>query len=167
VILSFDGIDLPDLVGLDRLGDHADGRAAPPPIDSSPDEGDLESSDRGEVGIVGVVAELESDQPGAPGGVLPLEIAGNTEQLLDSRRDRTTTRLIVGSQSVETVSAVQPPDVPDRAIGDREVGSDFGQGETLLATMHDLLTVRDRERARHGSRIRKSEEKNHSIVDNG
>jgi len=150
---------------LDRLGDHDDGRAAPPrAIDSSPDEGNLESSDRGEVGIVGVVAELESDQPGAPGGVFPLEIAGNAEQLLDVRGDPTTTRVIVGSQSVETASAAQPPDVPDRAIGDREVGSDLGQGEALLMTVHDLLTERDRERARHGSRLRESEEKNHSLT---
>ncbi len=152
-------------MGIDRLGDHNDGGAAPSrSIDSGPDEGELEGTDRGEVGIVGVVAELESDQPGTPGGVFPLEIAGDAEQLLDSRGDRATTGVIVGSQSVEAVSAVRPPDVADRAIGDREVDSDLGQGDALLTTLDDLLTERDRDRARHGSRLRESEEKDHSLT---
>ena len=131
-------------MGLDRLGDHDGGRtAAPRPIDSGSDEGELETSDRGEVAIVRVLAELESDQPGAPDGVFSLEIAGDAEQFLDWRGDRTTTGAIVGSQSLAIVSAVQPPDVPDRAIGDCQVGRDLGQEEALLTTSHDLLTERD------------------------
>ena len=56
-------------MGLDRLGDHDGGRtAAPRPIDSGSDEGELETSDRGEVAIVRVLAELESDQPGTQAG---------------------------------------------------------------------------------------------------
>jgi hypothetical protein len=67
-------------VGVDRLGDH-DGNpaAAPRPIDSGPHEGELETSDRGEVPLVRVLAELEPDQAGAPGGVLAFEIAGDLE----------------------------------------------------------------------------------------
>ena len=150
-----DGVDLPDLVGLDRLGDHdGDRAAAPRPMDSGPDEGELETSDRGEAALGRVLAELESDQPGAPGRVFALEIAGDLEQFLDSRGDRTTTGAIVGSQSLAVVSAEQPPDVPDRAIGDRQLGRDPGQGDALLMTSHDLLAERDRERARHGSRLR-------------
>ena len=75
-----------------------------------------------------VLAELESDQPGAPDGVFSLEIAGDAEQFLDWRGDRTTTGAIVGSQSLAIVSAVQPPDVPDRAIGDCQVGRDLVKG---------------------------------------
>ncbi len=64
-----DGVDLPDLVGLDRLGDHDGGPAAAPrPIDSGPHEGELEASDRGQVPLVHVLAELEPDQPGAQAG---------------------------------------------------------------------------------------------------
>ena len=67
-------------MGLDCLGDQDGGRtAAPRPIDSGSDEGELETSDRGEVAIVRVHAELESDQPGAPDGVFSLEIAGDAE----------------------------------------------------------------------------------------
>jgi hypothetical protein len=36
-----DGVDLPDLVGMDRLGDHhGDGTAAPGSMDSRSDESD-------------------------------------------------------------------------------------------------------------------------------
>jgi hypothetical protein len=142
---------------MDRLGDHSADRTAPPgPMDSSPDEGELETSDRGDAATVRVLAELESNQAGAPGGVVALELAGDLEQLLDSRGDRATTGAIVGSQALAIVSAVQPPDVPDRGIGDRQVGRDLGQGQALLMTAHDLLTERDREWARHGSRLRNS-----------
>ena len=74
-----DGVDLPDLVGLDRLGDHDGGRAAAPrPIDSGPDEGELETSDRGEARDRGACLRSWSRiKPGAPGGVFSLEIAGD------------------------------------------------------------------------------------------
>jgi hypothetical protein len=75
-----DGVDLPDLVGMDRLGDHSGGRtAAPGPMDSGPDEGALETSDRREPALGRVLAELESDQAGAPGGMVALEITGDLE----------------------------------------------------------------------------------------
>jgi hypothetical protein len=45
-------------------------------------EGALETADRGEVAIGGMVAELESDQPGTPGWMLFLELAGNGQELL-------------------------------------------------------------------------------------
>src|SRR4029077_16401251 len=78
-----DGVDLPDLVGMDRLGDDDGGRAAAPrPMDSGADEGGLEASDRGDGALGRVLAELESDQPGAPGRVFALEIASEMEQLL-------------------------------------------------------------------------------------
>ena len=58
-----DGVDLPDLMGLDRLGDHDSGPAAVlRPIDSGPHEGELETSDRGQAPLVHVLAELEPDQ---------------------------------------------------------------------------------------------------------
>jgi hypothetical protein len=91
-----DGVDLPDLVGMDRLGDHHGGcTAAPGPMDSRPDESDLEVSDRGDGRIMGVLAELQSDQPGTPGGMVPLEVAGDAEQLLGARRNRATQAAIV------------------------------------------------------------------------
>jgi hypothetical protein len=151
-----DGVDLPDLVGMDRLGDHNGGRtAAPRPMDPGPDESDLEASHRGEGCLRGVVVELESDQPGAPGGMVPLEVAGDAEQLVGARGDGASLAAIVRGQSLETLSAVEPPDLPDRAIGDRQVRGDLSEREALLMTAHDLLTKRDREGARHGSRLRK------------
>ena len=145
-------------MGMDRLGDHRGGPAAPPgSIDSRPDEGELETADRGEGATVRVRFELESDEPGAPGGVLPLERAAELEQLLGGRGDRATTGAIVGSQAGAITSAGQPPDVPDRGIGDRQLSRDLGQGQALLMTADDLLTERDREGARHGSRLRDPE----------
>jgi hypothetical protein len=151
-----DGVDLPDLVGMDRLGDHSGDRtAAPGPMDSRPDESDLEAAHRGDGSPMGVLAELESDQPGAPGGMVPLEVAGDAAQLLGAGGDRAPPAAIVRGQSLKTPSAVKSPDLPDRAIGDRQVRGDLGQREALLMTAHDLLTERDRERLRHGSRLQK------------
>jgi hypothetical protein len=89
---KFDRVDLPDLVGMDRLGDcHSQHPAATRPIDSGANEGNLQASNRRETPVGRVLAKLESDQPGAPGGMFPLEIAGEPEQFLDGRGDRTTT----------------------------------------------------------------------------
>jgi hypothetical protein len=152
-------------MGLERLGDHDGGHAAAPrPIDSGPDEGALETSDRGEPALGCVLSELESDQAGAPGGVLALEIAGDGQQLPGSSGDRTSTGAIVGRQSIETVSAVEPPDLPNRAIRDRKIGGDLSQGEALLMASHDLLTERDRERARHGNRLQGPREWNQLLT---
>src|SRR5689334_15674055 len=94
-----DGVDLPDLVGMDGLGDdRGAGAAAPRPMDPGPDEGALETSDRREAGPGRVSAELESDQPGAPGGMVALQIAGDPEQFLDPGGDRTTAGAIVRSE---------------------------------------------------------------------
>lgn len=126
------------------MWDHDGGPAAAPrPIDSGPHEGELETSDRGEMAVVRVLAELEPDQAGAPGGVFTFEIAGDLEQFLDSRRDRATTGAIAGSQVLALMSAEQPPDVPDRAIGDSQLGRDLGQEHALLTTAHNLLAERD------------------------
>jgi hypothetical protein len=150
-----DGIDLPDLVGLDRLGDHDGGPAtAPRPIDSGPHEGELETTDRGQAPLRHVVAELKPDQAGAPGGVVALEIASDLEQLLDARGNRATTGAIVGSQVRARMLADQPPDVSNRAIGDGQLSRDLGQGDALLMTTHNLLAERDREWTWHGSRLR-------------
>jgi hypothetical protein len=151
-----DGVDLPYLVGLDRLGDYDGGLAAAPrPIDPGPHESELKTSDRGQSPLVYVLAELEPDQPGAPGWVIAFEIAGDLEQLLDSRGNRATTGAIVGSQIVALASAKQPPDIPDRAIRDGQLGRDLGQGYALLTTTHNLLAERHRERTWHGSRLRR------------
>ena len=102
-----------------------------------------------------VVAELEPDQAGAPGGVVALEIAGDLEQFLDSRGNRATTGAIVGNQVLARTLAEQPPDVPDRSIGDGQLSRDLGQGDALLMTTHNLLAERDRERTWHGNRLRR------------
>jgi hypothetical protein len=82
---------------MDRLGDHHGAYAAVPrPMDSGSDEGGLEASDRGDAAVRRVLAQLESDQPGAPGRVFALEIASEMEQLLGLRGDRPTTGAIVG-----------------------------------------------------------------------
>jgi hypothetical protein len=139
-----DGVDLPDLVGMDGLGDHrGDRTAAPRSMDSGADEGALEGPDRREVAPGRVPAELEADQPGAPAGMVALQVTGDPEQLPDPRGDRTTTRAIVGGQVRAIAAAGQPPDVSDRGVGDRQVGGDPGQELALLMTSHDLLTERD------------------------
>src|SRR5262245_40512290 len=152
-------------MGMDGLGDHHGSRAAAArPMDSGPDEGALETSDRGDPAPLGVLAELESDQPGAPGGVFALEITGDLEEFLGSSGDRTTTGAIIGGQSLAILAAGQPPDVADRAIGDGQVGRDLPEGEALLMTAHDFLTERDREGARHGSRLRSSEKRDQLLT---
>ena len=89
---KFDRVDLPDLVGMDRLGDrNGQHPAATRTIDSGADEGGLQTSNRGEATFGRVLAKLESDQPGTPGGMFPLEIAGEPEHFLDGRGNRTTT----------------------------------------------------------------------------
>src|SRR5262249_52411554 len=96
-----DGGDLPDLVGVDGLGDRRGSHAAAPrSLDSGPYEGGLETADRGDWAPGCVLAELKSNQAGAPARVLPLERAGELEQLLSLRGDRATTGAIVGSQAL-------------------------------------------------------------------
>lgn len=122
-----DGVDLPDLVGMDGLGDdRGAGAAVPRPMDPGSDEGALETSDRRDVAPGGLSAELESDQAGAPGGMVSLQVAGDPEQFLDAGVDRTTAGAIVRSEALAVVSAGSPPDVSDRAIGDRQIGCDPG-----------------------------------------
>lgn len=122
-----DGVDLPDLVGMDGLGDdRGAGAAVPRPMDPSPDEGALETPDRREAGPGSVSAELESDQPGAPGRMVALQVASDLEQFLDPGGDRTTAGAIVRSEALAVVSAGSPQDVSDRAIGDRQLGRDPG-----------------------------------------
>jgi hypothetical protein len=159
------GVDLPDLVGMDRLGDHHDGRAAAPgPMDSGPDESDLEAAHRGDGSPMGVRAELESDQPGAPGGMVPLDLAGDPEQLTGAGGDGAPLAAIVRGESLKTPAAVESPDLPDRAVGDGQVRGDLGQREALLMTAHDLLTERDRERLRHGSRLQEPATGNYRLT---
>jgi hypothetical protein len=100
-----------------------------------------------------VLAELESNQPGTPGWVITFKIARDSEHLLDSWRNRATTGAVVGSQIVALASAKQPPDIPDRAIRDGQLGRDLGQGYALLTTTHNLLAKRHRKRTWHGSRL--------------
>ena len=140
---------------LDRLGDRGGDRAAVSrPMDAGPHEGALETSDRGEPAPARALAEFESDESGPPSGVVAFELAREFEQLLGWPGNRPTTRAIIGGQSLAIGAAGQPPDVPDRAIGDGQFRRDQSQRESLLATTDDLLTERDRERMRHGSRLR-------------
>ena len=160
-----DGVDLPDLVGMDGLGDHRGDRAAAPrSVDPGTNERDLEAAHRGDASPMGVSAELESDQPGAPGGVLPLDLAGDPEQLAGARGDRPPPAAIVRGRSLEALAAVELPDLPDRPIGDRQFRGDPGQREALLMTAHDLLTERDRERLRQGSRLQEPATGNHRLT---
>jgi hypothetical protein len=150
---------------MDGLGNHhRGGTGSSWPLDSGPDERDLEASDRGGGARGCVLAELEPNHSGAPAWVFALELAGELEQLLGSSGDWATTRAIVGSEVLATRLAGQPPDVPDRAVRDRQVNRDLGQGDALLMTTHDLLTKRDREGARHGSRLQRSEERDQLLI---
>lgn len=148
------------------MADHDGGRpTAPRPMDSGADESDLEAADRGDGGPMGVRTESESDQAGAPGGMVPLEVAGDAEQLLGARGDRAAPAAIIRVQSLEPPTAVEPPDLADRAVGDGQVGGDPGQGDALLMTADDLLAERDREGARHGSRLREPATGNHRLTE--
>jgi hypothetical protein len=152
----FDGVGLPDLVGMDGLGGHrGDQTATPRSMDPGSNESDWEAAYRGDGSPVGVRAELQSDQPCAPGGGLPLDLAGDPEQLTGARGDRAPPAAVVRGQSLKTPAAVESPDLPECAIGDGQVRGDLGQREALQMTAHDLLTERDRERLRHGSRLQK------------
>src|SRR4051794_11612806 len=122
-------------------------------MDPGADEGDLEAPHRGDGGALGVLAELRPDPPGAPGGMVALQLAGDAGQLAGARGDRAPPGARVRGQPLEAMSAVGPPDLADRAIGDRQRGGDPGQRGALLMTAHDLLTERDREAARHRSRL--------------
>jgi hypothetical protein len=150
---------------MDGLGDHRGDRpAAPRSMDPGSNERDLEAAHRGDGGPMGMGAELEPDQPGAPGGVLPLDLAGDPEQLAGARGDGAPPAAVVRGQLLETPATGESPDLPDRAIGDRQIDSDPGQREALLMTTHDLLTERDRERLRHGSRLQESATGNHRLT---
>jgi hypothetical protein len=133
-------------------------------MDSGSNESDLEAAHRGDGSPMGAPAELESDQPGAPGGVLPLDLAGDPEQLAGARGDGAPLAAIIRGQSLRTPAAVESPDLPDRAIGDGQVRRDPGQREALLMTAHDLLTERDRERLRHGGRLQGPTTGNHQLT---
>ena len=150
-----DGVDLPDLVGQGRPGGHDDGRTAPAgPVDPGADEGELEAPDGGERAALGVRAELQPDQSGTPGGVVPLQLASDAEEIDGARGDRAAQAAVIRHQAVGAVAAEEPPDVAGGAVGDRQLGRDPGQGDALLVTAHDLLTEGDREGARHGGRLR-------------
>jgi hypothetical protein len=152
-------------VGLNRPGDDGGGLAAVPrAADAGPDEGDLEAADRGDGGAAGVLAELQPDQSRAPAGMLALELAGDAEQLAGGRRDRSAVATIAGVEAVEAIAAEQPPDLADGAVGDRQVGRDPGQWDTLLVAAHDLLAERDGERARHDSRLREPAMGDHRLM---
>jgi len=149
-----------------RLGDHRGGRpAAPRAMDPGAGEGELEAADRGEGGPMGVRAELESDQAGAPGGMVPLEVAGDAEQLPGARGDGAAPAGIGRGQSLEAPGAEQPPDLAGRAVGDGQLGGDPGQGGALLMTTDDLVAEREREGARHGSRLRGSATGDHRLTE--
>jgi len=85
--------------------------------------------------------------------------------LLSARGDRAAPAAIVRVQSLETHTEIQPPDLADRAVGDRQVGGDSGQGDALLMTADDLLAESDREGARHGSRLREPATGNHRLTE--
>jgi hypothetical protein len=134
-------------------------------MDAGPDEGGLEAPDRGDGGAAGVLAELQADQAGAPSGMLPLELAGDPEQLPRGRRDRTAVAAIAGVESVEAMPAEQPPDLADGAVGDRQVDRDPGKRDTLLMAAHDLLAEGDGERAGHVSRLREPAMGDHRLME--
>jgi hypothetical protein len=113
---------------------------------------------------MGVLAELQSDQPGAPGRVSPLQLAGDPEQLTGTRGNGAPLAAIARSQLLKSPAAVESPDLPDRAIGDGQVRGDSGQREALLMTTHDLLAERDREGLWHGSRLREPTTGNYPLT---
>lgn len=71
---------------------------------------------------------------------------------------------IVRGKSLQTPAAVESPDLPDRAIGDRQLGGNLSQRETLLMTANDLLAERDRERLRHRSRLQEPVTRNYQLT---
>jgi hypothetical protein len=133
-------------------------------MDAGPGESDLEAPDRGDRCAAGVLAELEPDQPGPPGGMLALEFAGDAEQLPGGRRDRSAVAGIARDEPVEAMATEQPPDLPGSAVGDRKILGDPSQWDTLLMTTYDLLAERDGERAWHVSRLREPAMGNHRLM---
>ena len=147
-------------MGLDGLTDHGVGGAVATSglIGPGPDEGELETANRGEMRIGGRRLEELSDQLGTPGGMFPFEAAGDVQRFLDGRGDRSATGLIVGHQAIGTIAAEEAADPPDGAEGDGQLDGDLSQGLALLMTPNDLLAERDREWARHGGRLQGPEE---------
>ena len=101
------------------------------------------------------LAELEPDQARPPRrGGRGSELAGDAEQLPGGRRDRTTQAAIVGGQQPgQAVAAVQPPDLPDRAVGDRAARPRSGSRGCPADDVARSPGGEGRERARHGSRL--------------
>jgi hypothetical protein len=97
--------------------------------------------------------------------MVPLEVAGDAEQLLSARGDRAAPAAIVGVEPLEAAGAVQAPDLADRAVGDREVGGDPGQGGALLMAANDLLAEREHEGTRHGSRLNRPTTGDHRLTE--
>lgn len=149
------GVDLPDGVGLlPALPLHRRALGAP----RLQAGGAKPALDRPHLGqeLVGKLGQqFQTDQAGAPGGVLPLQGQG---RLVDDRGGPGCLGAAVVVMGVQARLALLPkaaPPLADGAVLRLQALGDGGEGLALLVTLDDLLALGERERTRHDTTSRK------------
>jgi hypothetical protein len=107
-------------------------------------EGELESSDRGEVvhSDPELASEFEADDLGAPMGILFLQGAGLSHDLVIDRA--TTAVLVARLEAVDTALVKSPPDLPDGVVREAEFAGDVAKLLALEVSADDFLSDRHR-----------------------
>jgi hypothetical protein len=86
------------------------------------------------------LCKLDPDQPGAPGRMEALELAGMLEDRRVIRFGESCTVLIAGRKPVRSPTAVQATDLPDRVVRQFQLGGDPHERLALLLAADDFLT---------------------------
>ena len=113
-------------------------------MDLGRSEGELEGPFRGEVGPGDpeFTGQLDTNQPGAPIGVMFLQVAGSGHDLVVGGAPAA--ELIPRLQAVETSQLEGPPDLPYRVVRHAEFEGDLGEFLPVEATADDFLSDRHR-----------------------
>ena len=127
------GIDLPDLMGHGGSGSRWGGRPwRSRAIDSSPAEGLLEGANRGHGLTRILLAQLDTNDPCPPRGVIPLQGAGGLEQCLGGRRVPTAAAGVVRVQRPCGVIAVPTAEATDGGVRQKELGGNLHEAQALI-----------------------------------
>ncbi|MGZ5980338.1 MAG: hypothetical protein ACXWO3_05185 [Isosphaeraceae bacterium] len=126
------GIDLPDLMGHGGSGSRWGGRPwRSRAIDSSPAEGLLEGANRGHGLTRILLAQLDTNDPCPPRGVIPLQGAGGLEHCLGGRRVPTAAAGVVRVQRPCGVIAVPTAEATDGGVRQKELGGNLHEAQAL------------------------------------